>query len=89
MDEIKMYLETGHLPTDVEKAQKLQVRDLKYALIERILYKKLFFILYLRCLTPNEAREALREVHEGVRLAPWWKSVGSRSPVLDFTGQIC
>nr|XP_017225332.1 PREDICTED: uncharacterized protein LOC108201552 [Daucus carota subsp. sativus] len=47
MDEIKLYLEKGHLPPNVDEARKLQVRALK-------------------CLRPDEAREALREVHEGV-----------------------
>ncbi|XP_063938093.1 uncharacterized protein LOC135147954 [Daucus carota subsp. sativus] len=66
MDEIKLYLENGHLPTNADEARKLQVRALKYVLIEGILYRKSFVIPYLRCLRPDEAREALREVHEGV-----------------------
>nr|XP_017246425.1 PREDICTED: uncharacterized protein LOC108218012 [Daucus carota subsp. sativus] len=66
MDEIKLYLESGHLPPNADEARKLQVRALKYVLIEGILYKKSFVIPYLRCLRPDEAREALREVHEGV-----------------------
>nr|XP_017233202.1 PREDICTED: uncharacterized protein LOC108207252 [Daucus carota subsp. sativus]XP_017233203.1 PREDICTED: uncharacterized protein LOC108207253 [Daucus carota subsp. sativus] len=66
MDEIKLYLESGHLPPNADEARKLQVRALKYVLIEGILYRKSFFIPYLRCLRPDEAHEALREVHEGV-----------------------
>nr|XP_017246807.1 PREDICTED: uncharacterized protein LOC108218398 [Daucus carota subsp. sativus] len=66
MDEIKMYLESGHLPPNAEEARKLKVRALKYVLIEGILYRKSYVIPYLRCLRPEEAREALREVHEGV-----------------------
>ncbi|XP_063947571.1 uncharacterized protein LOC135152047 [Daucus carota subsp. sativus] len=66
MDEIKLYLENGHLPTNADETRKLQVRALKYVLIEGILYRKSFVIPYLRCLRPDEAREALREVHEGV-----------------------
>nr|XP_017227761.1 PREDICTED: uncharacterized protein LOC108203368 [Daucus carota subsp. sativus] len=66
MDEIKLYLKSGHLPTNADDARKLQVRALKYVLIEGILYRKSFVIPYLRCLRPDEAREALREVHEGV-----------------------
>nr|XP_017227468.1 PREDICTED: uncharacterized protein LOC108203223 [Daucus carota subsp. sativus] len=65
-DEIKLYLEKGHLPPNADEARKLQVRSLKYVLIEGILYRKSFVIPYLRCLRPDEAREALREVHEGV-----------------------
>ncbi|XP_063939813.1 uncharacterized protein LOC135148496 [Daucus carota subsp. sativus] len=66
IDEVKTYLETGHLPPDAGEARKLQVRALKYALIEGILYKKSFVIPYLKCLRPDEAREALKEVHEGI-----------------------
>ena len=71
MDEIKLYLENGHLPTNTDEARKLQVRALKYVLIEGILYRKSFVIPYLRCLRPDEAREALREVHEGVHGKQW------------------
>ncbi|XP_063949366.1 uncharacterized protein LOC135152678 [Daucus carota subsp. sativus] len=63
MDEIKMYLENGHLPPNADEARKLQVRALKYILIEGILS---FVIPYLRCLRPYETQKALREVHEGV-----------------------
>ena len=66
MDEIKLYLQSGHLPPNADEARKLQVRALKYVLIEGVLYRKSFVIPYLRCLRPDEAREALREVHEGV-----------------------
>nr|XP_017245356.1 PREDICTED: uncharacterized protein LOC108217014 [Daucus carota subsp. sativus] len=66
IDEIKSYFETGHLPLDAGEARKLQVRALKYALIDGILYKKSFVIPYLKCLRPDEAREALKEVHEGI-----------------------
>ncbi|XP_063942737.1 uncharacterized protein LOC135150384 [Daucus carota subsp. sativus] len=66
IDEVKTYLETGHLPPDAGEARKLQVRALMYALIERILYKKSCVIPYLKCLRPDEAREALKEVHEGI-----------------------
>ena len=66
MDEIKLYLESGHLPPNADEARKLQVWALKYVLIEGILYRKSFVIPYLRCLRPDEAHEVLREVHEGV-----------------------
>ncbi|XP_063943205.1 uncharacterized protein LOC135150603 [Daucus carota subsp. sativus] len=62
----EVYLQGGHLPPNADEARKLQVRALKYVLIEGVLYRKSFVIPYLRCLRPDEAREALREVHEGV-----------------------
>ncbi|WOG87665.1 hypothetical protein DCAR_0206896 [Daucus carota subsp. sativus] len=61
-----LYLQNGHLPPNADEARKLQVRALKYVLIEGVLYRKSFVVPYLRCLRPDEAREALREVHEGV-----------------------
>ncbi|KAK3015328.1 hypothetical protein RJ639_007271 [Escallonia herrerae] len=38
----------------------------RYAIIEDVLYKHSFTLLYLCCLTPLEADYALREVHEGI-----------------------
>lgn len=55
MDEMKMYLEYGHLPPNAEEARNLKVRALKYELIEGILYRKSFVIPHLRCLRPDEA----------------------------------
>lgn len=81
MDEIRMYLENGHLPPNVEEARKLQVIALKYVLIEGILYRKSFVIPYLRCLRPDEAYEALKEVHEGV----CGQHLGGRALAHNFT----
>ncbi|XP_074346259.1 uncharacterized protein LOC141685033 [Apium graveolens] len=66
IDPIKVYLQTGWLSSDVMEARKLYVRVLRYSLIDGILYKRYFVILYLRCLRPDEARLALEEVHEGI-----------------------
>ena len=45
MDPIKAHLESGWLPYDTMEAQNLQVGELRYALIDRALYKKLYLIL--------------------------------------------
>ena len=66
MDPIKARLESGWLPNDTTKAQKLQVRALRYALVDGALYKKSYSIPYLRCLRPLDAKSNLREVHEGI-----------------------
>ncbi|KAK1366125.1 hypothetical protein POM88_041686 [Heracleum sosnowskyi] len=66
MDPIKSHLETGWLPSDASEARKLYVRALRYTLIEGILYKKYFIVPYLKCLRPQEAELALREVHEEI-----------------------
>ena len=66
MDPIKSHLENGWLPSNGMEARKLSVRALRYVLIEGILYKKSFVIPYLKCLRPDEAELALKEVHEGI-----------------------
>ena len=66
MDPIKAHLETGWLPNDTTEARKLQVRALRYALIDGALYKKSYLIPYLMCLRPLDAESALKEVHEGI-----------------------
>ncbi|XP_074377075.1 uncharacterized protein LOC141718597 [Apium graveolens] len=66
IDPIKTHLKTGWLPDDAQEARKLSVRALRYSLIECLLYKRSFFIPYLKCLRPLEADEALKEAHEGI-----------------------
>ena len=48
------------------KSAKLRIRAARYILIDDVLYKKSFSLLYLRCLGPNEAHYVLREIHEGI-----------------------
>ncbi|XP_074378185.1 uncharacterized protein LOC141719712 [Apium graveolens] len=66
IDSIKAHNQTGWLLNDATKARKLVVRALRYSLIDGILYKMSYVVLYLRCLRPDEARLALEEVHEGI-----------------------
>ncbi|XP_074361210.1 uncharacterized protein LOC141701462 [Apium graveolens] len=66
IDPIKAHMQTGWLPNDVMEAQKLAVQALRYYLIEGILYKRSYVFPYLKCLRPDEARLALKEVHEGI-----------------------
>ena len=48
------------------KSIKLRIRVAKYILIDDILYKKSFSLLYLQCLGLDEAQYTLREIHEGI-----------------------
>ena len=66
MDPIKAYLESAWLPNDTTEGRKLQVRALRYAVIDGALYKKSHLIPYLRCLRPLDTESSLREVHEGI-----------------------
>jgi ribonuclease HI len=66
MTPITKYLEEGILPTYAVEARKLQVRAVKFVLIEGILYKRGFSLPYLRYLDKSEAEYVMREVHEGI-----------------------
>jgi hypothetical protein len=66
MTPITNYLEERILPSNPVKARKLKVRSVRFALIQRVLYKRGFSLLYLRCLDNTEAEYVMREVHEEV-----------------------
>ena len=65
MTSIIVYLRDGRLPEDKDEARKLRIRAAKYVLIDKVLYKRSLSQLYLRCLTSDESKYVLREVHEG------------------------
>ena len=65
MTPIISYLKDGSLPEGKDKARKLKVRLARYVLLNEVLYKRGFSQLYLRCLSPDEANDVLREVHSG------------------------
>ena len=60
------YLKTGILPDGNDAARKLNVQASRFVLIKKILYKRGFSRLYLRCLCHKEADYVMREVHEGI-----------------------
>ena len=60
------YLQEGMLPSDWHKARQLKVCASRFIILQGILYKKGFSLLYLRCLTPAEAEYVLKEIHEGI-----------------------
>ncbi|KAK3025928.1 hypothetical protein RJ639_041318 [Escallonia herrerae] len=66
MDPIVKYLYRGELPSERHEAQNLRFKAARYALMERVLYKKSFRLPYLRCLPLSESLYALQEVHEGI-----------------------
>ena len=65
MTPIILYLKDGSLLEGKDEARKLRVRSARYVLLNEVLYKRGFSQPYLRCLAPDEAHYALREVHEG------------------------
>ncbi|KAL2474576.1 Uncharacterized protein Adt_04174 [Abeliophyllum distichum] len=48
------------------KARKLRTRAARYTIIDNVLFKKVFSLPLFKCLTKNDARYTLIEVHEGV-----------------------
>ncbi|GKV39439.1 hypothetical protein SLEP1_g47204 [Rubroshorea leprosula] len=60
------YLQSGELPEDMSAAKVIKHRATHFTLINNQLYKRAASMPLLRCLTPYEAKYAVREVHEGV-----------------------
>ena len=65
MTPIISYLKDGSLPKRKDEARRLRVRSARYVLLNDVLYKRGFLQPYLRCLSPDEANDVLREVHSG------------------------
>ncbi|XP_059650748.1 uncharacterized protein LOC132296579 [Cornus florida] len=59
------YFKEGELPKDINEARKVKIRAARYTLIKGVLYKKVFSLPYLRCVSAEEARYILKEIHEG------------------------
>lgn len=66
IDEMGEYIDTGTLPDDQESTAKWKKRALSYERIDGRLYKRLFGGPLLRCLLPDQAREVMDEVHNGI-----------------------
>ncbi|GKC08067.1 reverse transcriptase domain-containing protein [Tanacetum coccineum] len=65
MTPIMKYLVSGSLPADKKLARKIKVKSLNYRIIEGILYKRSFLTPCLRCIGPKQARNVIKEIHEG------------------------
>nr|GEX75110.1 reverse transcriptase domain-containing protein [Tanacetum cinerariifolium] len=59
------YLKEGTLPSDRNEARKLRIKARRYELMEGILYKRSFLMLWLRCVGPLQVEYVIREIHEG------------------------
>ena len=66
MDPITLYLNTGQLPTERDKAHKLQIQEARFSLIDGQLFKWSLGGPYLKCLTPEQSQYVLAELHEGI-----------------------
>ena len=65
MTPIVEYLETGVLPKDRNQAQKLMYQIPHYTIIDGRLYRRGYSMPLIRCITPENAKELMKEVHEG------------------------
>ena len=59
------YLKDELLPEDREEARKLRVKEAKFVLLDKILYKRGFYQPYSKCLTPDESHHVRRDIHKG------------------------
>ena len=59
------YLTNGVLPANRNKARTLQRQAARYILVDGVLYRRGYSMPLLRCITPEKAKELMREVHEG------------------------
>ncbi|XP_059638784.1 uncharacterized protein LOC132281065 [Cornus florida] len=66
IDPIITYIRDGTLPEQRDEARKIKSNAAKYAIVHNQLYRRSFSGPYLKCVTPTEARQILRAIHEGV-----------------------
>ena len=66
MDLIHAYLTDGTLPPDPKEADKVKKRLNWFILYEGILYKRSFTRPLLCCMTPEDGKKILEELHKGM-----------------------
>ena len=66
MDSLIKFLGQGILLDDKGETRKVQRKAVRYALCDGSLYKRSYLGLWLRCITPEEGENVLREIHKGL-----------------------
>ena len=66
MTPIVHYLKEGRLLEDKTEVRKLQIRAARFVIIDDVLYRRGYSLLYLRCANSKEADYVLREIHKGI-----------------------
>ncbi|RDX96117.1 hypothetical protein CR513_21263, partial [Mucuna pruriens] len=66
MTPLIQYLQEGRTHESEEEAKRLSKEVAKYTLVGQRLYRRGFAFPLLKCLDPDEAEYAIREIHEGV-----------------------
>ena len=62
----RLYISTGELPNDKNKAHQIQVQSARFSLVDDQLYKRSLGGPYLKCLTSEQGQYVLAELHEGI-----------------------
>lgn len=60
------YLKTCELPAYREEVRKLRSRVARYTIVDRVLCRKGYAALLIRCITKEEAEYVMRETHKGL-----------------------
>ena len=66
MTPLVTYLEQGVLPADKAEARKIRINAVKYKIMEGILYRKGYATPWFRCVTKDEGRRIIAEIHSGI-----------------------
>ena len=66
IDLIRIYIATGELPNDRDKAHKVLIQSTRFSMIDGQLYKQSLDGPYLMCLTPEQGQYVLAELHIGI-----------------------
>jgi hypothetical protein len=60
------YLENGTLPSERRSAVQLKMKAGRFTIVNGTLYKRIFTLPLLKCVSSKERNYILREIHEGV-----------------------
>ena len=66
MKPIAEYLDTGKLPYDKNKVNKIRTQAALYSLQNKNLYRRSFSHPWSKCISTEEGNYVLREIHEGI-----------------------
>ena len=58
------YLKEGWLPIDKTEARKIQTKVARFVIIDDMLYRRRYSLLYLRCASLEEAYYVICKIHE-------------------------
>ena len=65
MTPIIAYLEQETLPDGRNEARKIMRQAARYTMVDGVLYRRGYSLPLLRCITPDQSKNLLAEVHEG------------------------